>query len=210
MNEIKYNALALVKNDDIHNIIDRFLSNIDGDTLISEIPKIFFCIASDYKNNLIEKEMSDYIKDNYYMPNFNRYKNSETFEECERLDIIDDFRFIVHNEGLLKVIEDMKKAYCEDIIKDVTSYYIKNISIDEFIEDIEDNIRKMQLSPNLFPKGLRETYKFKLKELEEWYSSQVGENLTYRNEDLIDISNYFFDTLVYELFRIIIRIHGKK
>ena len=205
--EIKYNSLALVRNDDIHNIIDEFLSNIDGDTLISEIPKIFFCIASDYKNNLIEKEMSDYIKDNY--PNFNRYKTSEILKECERLDNIYDFSWIIYNQGLEQVIEDMKKAHCEDIIKDVASYCIKDISIDEFC-NTEDDIRRITLSPKISPKELQETYKFNFKELEEWYSSQVGENLKYRNVDLIDICNYFFDALVFELFEIAIKIHGKK
>ncbi|WP_072238904.1 hypothetical protein [Campylobacter coli] len=205
--EIKYNSLALVRNDDIHNIIDEFLSNIDGDTLISEIPKIFFCIASDYKNNLIEKEMSDYIKDNY--PNFNRYKTSEILKECERLDNIYDFSWIIYNQGLEQVIEDMKKAHCEDIIKDVASCCIKDISIEEFY-DIEDDIRKITLSPKISPKEMQITYKFDFKELEEWYSSQVGENLTYRNVDLIDICDYFFDALVFELFEIAIKIHGKK
>ena len=205
--EIKYNSLALVRNDDIHNIIDEFLSNIDGDTLISEIPKIFFCIASDYKNNLIEKEMSDYIKDNY--PNFNRYKTSEILKECERLDNIYDFSWIIYNQGLEQVIEDMKKAHCEDIIKDVASCCIKDISIEEFY-DIEDDIRKITLSPKISPKEMQITYKFDFKELEEWYSSQVGENLKYRNVDLIDICNYFFDALVFELFEIAIKIHGKK
>lgn len=90
--EIKYDALTPVENDDIPNIIDKFLSDINGDTLISDIPNIFNKTALDYKNNLIEEEMSDYVKDNYYMPNFNRYKTSEIFEECERLDIIDNFR----------------------------------------------------------------------------------------------------------------------
>ncbi|MBQ8608748.1 MAG: hypothetical protein IJ414_01210 [Campylobacter sp.] len=206
--EIKYDALTPVENDDIPNIIDEFLSNINGDTLISEIPKIFFCVASDYKNNLIEKEMSDYIKDNY--PNFNRYKTSEILKECERLDNIYDFSWIIYNQGLEQVIDDMKEAYCEDIIKDIASCCIKDISIDEFIEDIEDNIREITLSPKISPKELRETYKFDFKKLEEWYSSQVGENLTYRNVDLIDICDYFFDALVFELFEIAIKIHGKK
>lgn len=205
--EIKYDALTPVENDDIPNIIDKFLSDINGDTLISEIPKIFFCVASDYKYNLIEKEMSDYIKDNY--PNFNRYKSSEIFEESERLDNIYDFGWIIYNQGLEQVIEDMKKAHCEDIIKDVASYCIKDISIEEFY-DIEDDIRRIELSPKISPKELRETYKFNFKELEEWYSSQVGENLKYRNVDLIDICNYFFDALVFELFEIAIKIHGKK
>lgn len=198
-----------LENDDIPNIIDEFLSNIDGDTLISDIPNIFNKTALDYKNNLIEEEMSDYVKDNYYMPNFNRYKSSEIFEECERLDIIDNFRGIIYNQGLLQVIEDMKKAHCEDIIKNVASYCIKDISIDKFC-DIEDNIREITLSPKISPKELRETYKFDFKELEEWYSSQVGENLKYRNEDLIDICDYLFDALVFELFEITIKIHGKK
>lgn len=207
--EIKYNALTPVENDDIPNIIDEFLSSINGDTLISEIPKIFFGVASDYKYNLIEKEMSDYVKDHYYIPNFNRYKNSEIFEECERLDIIDNFRGIIYNQGLLQIVEDIKKAHCEDIIKDVASCCIKDISIDEFY-DIEDDIRRIELSPKISPKELRETYKFNFKELEEWYSSKVGENLKYRNEDLIDICDYFFDALVFELFEIAIKIHGKK
>ena len=207
--EIKYDALAIVENDDIPNIIDKFLSDINGDTLISEIPKIFFCIASDYKNNLIEEKMSDYVKDNYYMPNFNRYKTSEIFKECERLDNIYDFGWIIYNQGLLQIVEDMKKAHCEDIIKDVASCCIKDISIDEFY-DIEDDIRRIELSPKISPKELRETYKFNFKELEEWYSSKVGENLKYRNEDLIDICDYFFDALVFELFEIAIKIHGKK
>lgn len=198
-----------LENDDIPNIIDEFLSNIDGDTLISDIPNIFNKTALDYKNNLIEEEMSDYVKDNYYMQNFNRYKSSEIFEECERLDIIDNFRGIIYNQGLLQVIEDMKKAHCEDIIKNVASYCIKDISIDKFC-DIEDNIREITLSPKISPKELRETYKFDFKELEEWYSSQVGENLKYRNEDLIDICDYLFDALVFELFEITIKIHGKK
>lgn len=198
-----------LENDDIPNIIDEFLSNIDGDTLISDIPNIFNKTALDYKNNLIEEEMSDYVKDNYYMPNFNRYKSSEIFEECERLDIIDNFRGIIYNQGLLQVIEDMKKAHCEDIIKNVASCCIKDISIDKFC-DIEDNIREITLSPKISPKELRETYKFDFKELEEWYSSQVGENLKYRNEDLIDICDYLFDALVFELFEITIKIHGKK
>ena len=206
--EIKYNALTPVENNDIPNIIDEFLSSINGDTLISEIPKIFFCIASDYKNNLIEEKMSDYVKDNYYMK-FNRYKSSEILEECERLDNIYDFSWIIYNQGLEQVIEDMKKAHCEDIIKDVASCCIKDISIEEFY-DIEDDIRKITLSPKISPKEMQITYKFDFKELEEWYSSQVGENLTYRNVDLIDICDYFFDALVYELFEIIIKIHGKK
>ena len=162
-----------------------------------------------FVDNLIEREMSDYVKDNYYMPNFNRYKSSEIFEECERLDIIDNFRGIIYNQGLLQVIEDMKKAHCEDIIKDVASYCIKDISIDEFC-NTEDDIRRITLSPKISPKELQETYKFNFKELEEWYSSQVGENLKYRNVDLIDICNYFFDALVFELFEIAIKIHGKK
>ena len=206
--EIKYNSLALVRNDDIHNIIDEFLSNIDGDTLISDIPNIFNKTALDYKDNLIEEEMSYYVKHNYYMPNFNRYNNSEIFEECERLDIIDNFRWIIYNQGLLQVVENMKKAHCEDIIKDVASCCIKDISIDEFIEDIKDN-RRIELSPKISPKELQETYKFYFKELEEWYSSQFGENLTYLNVDLIDICDYFFDALVFELFEITIEIHGK-
>ena len=205
--EIKYDALTPVENDDIPNIIDKFLSDINGDTLISEIPKIFFCVASDYKYNLIEKEMSDYIKDNY--PNFNRYKTSEILKECERLDNIYDFSWIIYNQGLEQVIEDMKKAHCEDIIKDVASCCIKDISIEEFY-DIEDDIRKITLSPKISPKEMQITYKFDFKELEEWYSSQVGENLTYRNVDLIDICDYFFDALVFELFEIAIKIHGKK
>lgn len=207
--EIKYNSLALVRNDDIHNIIDEFLSNIDGDTLISDIPNIFNKTALDYKDNLIEEEMSYYVKHNYYMPNFNRYKSSEIFEECERLDIIDNFRWIIYNQGLLQVVENMKKAHCEDIIKDVASCCIKNISINEFIEDIKDN-RRIELSPKISPKELQETYKFNFKELEEWYASQFGENLTYLNVDLIDICDYFFDALVFELFEITIEIHGKK
>lgn len=199
-----------LENDDIPNIIDEFLSNINGDTLIFDIPNIFNKTALDYKNNLIEEEMNDYVKDNYYMPNFNRYKTSEIFEECERLDIIDNFRGIIYNQGLLQVIEDMKEAYyCEDIIKDIANFCIKDISIDEFY-DIEDNIREITLSPKISPKELRETYKFDFKELEEWYSSQVGENLKYRNEDLIDICDYLFDALVFELFEITIKIHGKK
>lgn len=207
--EIKYDALTPVENDDIPNIIDKFLSDINGDTLISDIPNIFNKTALDYKNNLIEEEMSDYVKDNYYMPNFNRYKTSEIFEECERLDIIDNFRGIIYNQGLLQVIEDMKKAHCEDIIKDVASCCIKDISIEEFY-DAEGDIRRITLSPKISPKEMQITYKFDFKELEEWYSSQVGENLTYRNVDLIDICDYFFDALVYELFEIIIKIHGKK
>ena len=119
--EIKYNALTPVENNDIPNIIDEFLSSINGDTLISEIPKIFFGVASDYKYNLIEEEMSDYVKDNYYIPNFNKYKSSEIFEECERLDIIDNFGWIIYNQGLLQIVKDMKKAHCEDIIKDIAS-----------------------------------------------------------------------------------------
>lgn len=207
--EIKYDALTPVENDDIPNIIDKFLSDINGDTLISDIPNIFNKTALDYKNNLIEEEMSDYVKDNYYMPNFNRYKTSEIFEECERLDIIDNFRGIIYNQGLLQVIEDMKKAHCEDIIKDVASCCIKDISIEEFY-DAEDDIRRITLSPKISPKEMQITYKFDFKELEEWYSSQVGENLTYRNVDLIDICDYFFDALVFELFEIAIKIHGKK
>lgn len=201
--EIKYNSLALVRNDDIHNIIDEFLSNIDGDTLISDIPNIFNKTALDYKDNLIEEEMSYYVKHNYYMPNFNRYKSSEIFEECERLDIIDNFRWIIYNQGLLQIMEDMKKA-----LKDVASCCIKNISINEFIEDIKVNSR-IELSPKISPKELQETYKFHFKELEEWYSAQFGENLTYLNVDLIDICDYFFDALVCELFEITIEIHGK-
>lgn len=202
--EIKYNSLALVRNDDIHNIIDEFLSNIDGDTLISDIPNIFNKTALDYKDNLIEEEMSYYVKHNYYMPNFNRYNTSEIFEECERLDIIDNFRWIIYNQGLLQIMEDMKKA-----LKDVASCCIKNISINEFIEDIKVNSR-IELSPKISPKELQETYKFNFKELEEWYASQFGENLTYLNVDLIDICDYFFDALVCELFEITIEIHGKK
>ena len=189
--EIKYDALTPVENDDIPNIIDKFLSDINGDTLISDIPNIFNKTALDYKNNLIEEEMSYYVKDNYYMPNFNRYKTSEIFEECERLDIIDNFRWIIYNQGLLQIVEDMKKAHCEDIIKDVASCCIKDISIDEFC-NIEDDIREVTLSPKISPKEMQITYKFDFKELEEWYSSQVGENLTYRNVDLIDICDYFF------------------
>lgn len=204
--EIKYNSLALVRNDDIHNIIDKFLSNIDGDTLIFDIPNIFNKTALDYKNNLIEEEMSYYVKHNYYMPNFNRYKTSEIFEECERLDIIDNFRWIIYNQGLLQIVEDMKKAHCEDAIKDVASCCIKNISIDEFIEDIEDN-RRIKLSPKISPKELQETYKFHFKELEEWYFSTIGDK---NNDDLLIICDYFFDALVFELFEIAIKIHGKK
>lgn len=201
--EIEYNSLALVRNDDIHNIIDEFLSNIDDDTLISDIPNIFNKTALDYKDNLIEEEMSYYVKHNYYMPNFNRYKSSEIFEECERLDIIDNFRWIIYNQGLLQIMEDIKKA-----LKDVASCCIKNISINEFIEDIKVNSR-IELSPKISPKELQETYKFNFQELEEWYSSQFGENLTYLNVDLIDICDYFFDALVCELFEITIEIHGK-
>lgn len=201
--EIKYNSLALVRNDDIHNIIDEFLSNIDGDTLISDIPNIFNKTALDYKDNLIEEEMSYYVKHNYYMPNFNRYTTSEIFEECERLDIIDNFRWIIYNQGLLQIMEDMKKA-----LKDVASCCIKNISINEFIEDIKVNSR-IELSPKISPKEMQITYKFNFKELEEWYASQFGENLTYLNVDLIDICDYFFDALVFELFEIAIKIHGK-
>ena len=204
--EIKYDALTPVENNDIPNIIDEFLSNINGDTLISEIPKIFFCIASDYKNNLIEKEMSYYVKDNYYMPNFNRYKSSEILEECERLDNIYDFGWIIYNQGLLQVIEDMKKAHCEDIIKDVASCCIKDISIEEFY-DAEDDIRRITLSPKISPKEMQITYKFDFKELEEWYFSTIGDK---NNDDLFIICDYFFDALVFELFEIAIKIHGKK
>lgn len=202
--EIKYDALTSVRNDDIRNIIDKFLSDINGDTLISDIPNIFNQMALDYKNDLIEEEMSHYVKDGYYMPNFNRYKTSEIFEECERLDIVDNFRWIVYNQGLLQIVEDIKKAH-----KDVASCCIKDISI-EWFYDIEDDIRKIALSPKISPKELQETYKFDFKELEEWYSSQVGENLTYRNVDLIEICDYFFDALVFELLEITIKIQGKK
>ncbi|WP_086247824.1 hypothetical protein [Campylobacter vicugnae] len=204
--EIKYDALTPVENDDIPNIIDEFLSNIDGDTLISDIPNIFNKTALDYKNNLIEREMSDYVKDNYYMPNFNRYKSSEIFEECERLDIIDNFGWIIYNQGLLQIVEDMKKAHCEDIIKDVASCCIKDISIDEFY-DIEDDIRRIRLSPKISPKEMQITYKFDFKELEEWYFSTIGDK---NNDDLLIICDYFFDALVFELFEIAIKIHGKK
>lgn len=203
--EIKYDALTPVENDDIPNIIDKFLSDINGDTLISDIPNIFNKTALDYKNNLIEEEMSNYVKHNYYMPNFNRYKSSEIFEECERLDIIDNFRWIIYNQGLLQVIEDMKKAHCEDIIKDVASCCIKDISLDEFC-NIEDNIREIALSPKISPKELQETYKFDFKELEEWYFSTIGDK---NNNDLFIICDYFFDALVFELFEIAIKIHGK-
>ena len=204
--EIKYNALTPVENNDIPNIIDEFLSSINGDTLISEIPKIFFGVASDYKYNLIEKEMSDYVKDNYYIPNFNRYKSSEIFEESERLDLIDNFGWIIYNQGLLQIVEDMKKAHCEDIIKNVVSCCIKDISIDEFC-NIEDNIREITLSPKISPKEMQITYKFDFKELEEWYFSTIGDK---NNDDLLIICDYFFDALVFELFEIAIKIHGKK
>lgn len=204
--EIKYDALTPVENDDIPNIIDKFLSDINGDTLISDIPNIFNKTALDYKNNLIEEEMSYYVKDNYYMPNFNRYKTSEIFEECERLDIIDNFRWIIYNQGLLQIVEDMKKAHCEDIIKDVASCCIKDISIDEFC-NIEDDIREVTLSPKISPKEMQITYKFDFKELEEWYFSTIGDK---NNDDLLIICDYFFDALVFELFEIAIKIHGKK
>lgn len=204
--EIKYDALTPVENDDIPNIIDKFLSDINGDTLISDIPNIFNKTALDYKNNLIEEEMSYYVKDNYYMPNFNRYKTSEIFEECERLDIIDNFRWIIYNQGLLQIVEDMKKAHCEDIIKDVASCCIKDISIDEFC-NIEDDIREVTLSPKISPKKMQITYKFDFKELEEWYFSTIGDK---NNDDLLIICDYFFDALVFELFEIAIKIHGKK
>ena len=204
--EIKYNALTPVENNDIPNIIDEFLSSINGDTLISEIPKIFFGVASDYKYNLIEKKMSDYVKDHYYMPNFNRYKSSEIFEESERLDLIDNFGWIIYNQGLLQIVEDMKKAHCEDIIKNVASCCIKDISIDEFY-DIEDDIRRITLSPKISPKEMQITYKFDFKELEEWYFSTIGDK---NNDDLLIICDYFFDALVFELFEIAIKIHGKK
>lgn len=194
--EIKYDALTPVKNDDIPNIIDEFLSNINGDTLISEIPKIFFCIASDYKNNLIEEKMSDYVKDNYYMK-FNRYKSSEILEECERLDNIYDFSWIIYNQGLEQVIAK---------IKDIANCCIKDISIDEFY-NTENDIRKITLSPKISPKEMQITYKFDFKELEEWYFSTIGDK---NNDDLLIICDYFFDALVFELFEIIIKIHGKK
>lgn len=194
--EIKYNALTPVENNDIPNIIDEFLSSINGDTLISEIPKIFFCIASDYKNNLIEEKMSDYVKDNYYMK-FNRYKSSEILEECERLDNIYDFSWIIYNQGLEQVIVK---------IKDIANCCIKDISIDEFC-NIENDIRKITLSPKISPKEMQITYKFDFKELEEWYFSTIGDK---NNDDLFIICDYFFDALVYELFEIIIKIHGKK
>lgn len=204
--EIKYDALTPVENDDIPNIIDKFLFDINGDTLISDIPNIFNKTALDYKNNLIEEEMSDYVKDNYYIPNFNRYKSSEIFEESERLDIIDNFGWIIYNQGLLQIVEDMKKAHCEDIIKNVASCCIKDISIDEFY-DIEDDIRRITLSPKISPKELQETYKFDFKKLEEWYFSTIGDK---NNDDLLIICDYFFDALVFELFEIAIKIHGKK
>lgn len=194
--EIKYNALTPVENNDIPNIIDEFLSSINGDTLISEIPKIFFCIASDYKNNLIEEKMSDYVKDNYYMK-FNRYKSSEILEECERLDNIYDFSWIIYNQGLEQVIVK---------IKDIANCCIKDISIDEFC-NIENDIRKITLSPKISPKEMQITYKFDFKELEEWYFSTIGDK---NNDDLFIICDYFFDALVFELFEIIIKIHGKK
>lgn len=204
--EIKYDALTPVENDDIPNIIDKFLSDINGDTLISDIPNIFNKTALDYKNNLIEEEMSYYVKNDYYMPNFNRYKTSEIFEECERLDIIDNFRWIIYNQGLLQIVEDMKKAHCEDIIKDVASCCIKDISIEEFY-DAEDDIRRITLSPKISPKEMQITYKFDFKELEEWYFSTIGDK---NNDDLLIICDYFFDALVFELFEIAIKIHGKK
>lgn len=194
--EIKYDALTPVENDDIPNIIDKFLSDINGDTLISEIPKIFFCVASDYKYNLIEEKMSDYVKDNYYMK-FNRYKSSEILEECERLDNIYDFSWIIYNQGLEQVIVK---------IKDIANCCIKDISIDEFC-NIENDIRKITLSPKISPKEMQITYKFDFKELEEWYFSTIGDK---NNDDLFIICDYFFDALVYELFEIIIKIHGKK
>ena len=207
--KIKYDALTPVENDDIPNIIDKFLSDINGDTLISEIPKIFNKTALDYETRLIEAEMSDYIKNNYYMPNFNEYKASKIFEESKRLENIYDFGLIIY-QGLLQIVEDMKKAYYEDIIKDIASCCIKDISINEFIEDIEDiedNIREITLSLKISPKELREICHFDFKELEKWYFSTIGDKT---NDDLFIISDYFFDALVYELFEIAIKIHGKK
>ena len=51
------------------------------------------------------------------------------------------------------------------------------------------------------------TYKFDFKELEEWYFSTIGDK---NNDDLLIICDYFFDALVFELFEIAIKIHGKK
>lgn len=83
---------------------------------------------------------------------------------------------------------------------------IKDISIDEFY-DIEDDIRRIKLSPKISPKEMQITYKFDFKELEEWYFSTIGDK---NNDDLLIICDYFFDALVFELFEIAIKIHGKK